>query len=93
MGTASRKVRGGKLLRVRLKHDGSTITEIMITGDFFLHPEDGLAMLEVALLGTSIEESERELAKRVEGVLSENRLVILGFGPADLAAAIKEARS
>jgi 2-keto-3-deoxy-L-rhamnonate aldolase RhmA len=31
------------------------------------------------------------LAMRIEAVLSENGLTVLGFGPADLAAAMREA--
>ncbi len=91
MGTAGRKVKGGKLLRVSLEHDGGVITEIVITGDFFLHPEEGLARLEEKLRGASLRESERDLAARIEALIAEDRLTVLGFGPADLAATIKEA--
>lgn len=91
MGTAARKVRGGKLLRVRLEHDGSVITKVLITGDFFLHPEEGLVKLEGELLGTPLQESEQDLALRIEAILAEKRLTVLGFGPGDLAATIKEA--
>jgi lipoate---protein ligase len=91
VGTAGRKVKGGKLLRVRLEHDGSAITEVLITGDFFLHPEEGLAWLEEGLRGVPVRESERELALRIEGIVAEKHLMVLGFGPADLAATIKEA--
>jgi lipoate---protein ligase len=91
VGTAGRKVNGGKLLRVRLEHDGSALTEIEITGDFFLHPEEGLVRLERDLWGVPIGESEQHLALRIEASIAENRLLVLGFGAADLAGLIKEA--
>ena len=53
--SADYKVRGGKLLRVRLQVDEDTcIAEIRITGDFFMHPEEALEMLEQALLGAPL---------------------------------------
>jgi lipoate-protein ligase A len=91
VGTSSRKVKGGKYLRVNVEHDGSVVNGVKITGDFFFHPEDKLSLLESELVGTPIDESDQNLAARIGVILSENRLTVLGFGPADLAALIKEA--
>jgi lipoate-protein ligase A len=91
LGSAARKVKGGKLLRVNLEHDGKVMTSIAITGDFFFYPEEGLAVLERRLAGKAIG-SEDELTKIIAAILSEEDFTPLGFGPSDLAQAILEAR-
>jgi hypothetical protein len=43
--SADEKVPGGKLVRVTVRRDGG----VEITGDFFAHPEEGIALVENAL--------------------------------------------
>ncbi len=53
--SADYKVPGGKLLRVQLTLDESTpprVAWLHLTGDFFMHPEDAIDVLEVCLVGT-----------------------------------------
>ena len=45
MSTAEEKVPGGKLARVTIGQDG----RVEISGDFFAHPEEGIALVEDAL--------------------------------------------
>lgn len=57
--SADIKVKGGKLLRVRLRaehepHGVPYIVELAVTGDFFMHPEEALDILEQALLGAPL---------------------------------------
>ena len=91
--TVRRKVRGGKLLQVRLDHDHRVITSVSITGDFFIHPEEGLDLIEAGLVGASVQDGEVKMALHIEAVIAENRLTVLGFGPRDLAGAVQEALS
>ncbi len=56
--SADYKVKGGKLLRVRLSLGApetpglpATIQTIQITGDFFMHPEERIEQLEALLTG------------------------------------------
>ena len=56
MLSADYKVPGGKLLRVQLTLDESTpprIAWLHLTGDFFMHPEDGIDDLEACLVGSA----------------------------------------
>ncbi len=48
---AAMKAPGEKLLRVRLDINGGTVSAARISGDFFIHPEEAVAMLEDALKG------------------------------------------
>ena len=49
------KVEGGKMLRVRGETSGGRISSIVITGDFFLHPEEAIESLETSLKGALLE--------------------------------------
>ncbi len=48
-GVYTKKVEGGKLLRVKVEH-GYILENVQITGDFFAHPEDSVEQIENALL-------------------------------------------
>ncbi|MFW6448005.1 MAG: hypothetical protein ACOC0X_00530 [Halobacteriota archaeon] len=85
-GTGSVKVPDGKLVRVAATFD-DRFREVTITGDFFLEPPEALAAIEAAIEGQPIDASEDELAAAVDAVEAD----LIGFGPADVAAAAKEA--
>jgi lipoate-protein ligase A len=89
--TAQRKVKGGKLVRVKVDDDGSRITRVSITGDFFVYPEEGLLSLEEGLAGTPLGEGAERLLSRLNSLIRASGLVIVGFEPRDLAELISEA--
>ncbi|MBI0584024.1 MAG: hypothetical protein ISF22_07330 [Methanomassiliicoccus sp.] len=91
MGSSQRKVPGGKLLRVRLRIDGGTVVGAEISGDFFLHPEESISVLEGVLVGMPTDVSESDLASAIEAALRNEGIVVIGFGPQDLAAVAREA--
>lgn len=75
-----------KLIRVSLQYDESdnTIHSIIITGDFFLHPEEVLERLEANLVGTKLEKEP------VMSVISTslNGSKVFGFDPQSMTEAI-----
>ncbi|MBI4052482.1 MAG: biotin--protein ligase [Candidatus Diapherotrites archaeon] len=83
------KVPQGKLLKVFLDFEpaANRIISVKITGDFFLHPENGIELVEKNLKGKSIEEAESVIALAVK----ENDLQFFGADPASIALAIKMA--
>jgi lipoate---protein ligase len=89
-GTACRKVPHGKLLAVSVEHDGGCIRSVLITGDFFVHPEEGLELIERSLAGIDGPVHPQELEERISEA-SEGRMELIGFQPSDLAALIMEA--
>lgn len=77
--SADYKVKGGKLLRVRLwtvpeSHGVPCITALSITGDFFMHPEEALETLEAALVGASL--TKEALSPRIEAFFAGDVQVI-----------------
>jgi lipoate-protein ligase A len=83
---ASEKVAGGKLVRLELEHDGARITRAKITGDFFMHPEDGVEKLEAALIGSSISAvGKPELSRKLSDAVRSNSLELVGFSAETIA--------
>ncbi len=66
----SKTAKFGKLVRIELDLDGKIIRYIKITGDFFLHPEEKIDVLESVMIGTSIND-RYDITKRVNSVLKE----------------------
>ena len=52
----SRKVEGGKLVQVDITLEDRTIKDIVIAGDFFLHPEEAILTIEDWLRGSSVDD-------------------------------------
>ena len=50
------KVPNGKLLRIDADIKEKTIIDIKIHGDFFIHPEDGIEIIEKNLIGKKIDD-------------------------------------
>ena len=50
-GSRTLKVTGGKLLHVDVDIGDGAIVNVMITGDFFIYPEETLAAIERSLIG------------------------------------------
>ena len=88
-GNSVYKVENGKLLKVRLESEQGKITGIKILGDFFMHPEEAIAVLEKELQGTEL--NEGKLAERIASVLESNSVRVFGFKAGDLAKAIMKA--
>jgi biotin synthase len=83
-GKAIRKA--SKLIRVWVEY-GDVIKKIMITGDFFLYPEEKLGKIEKALVGVPL---EKEIIKeKIDKVLADAKT--FGFSSKDLTQAIMEA--
>ena len=86
MRTAELKVKGGKLIRIRLLTKNKRIEKVEITGDFFLHPEETIDILEMALRGQML---DADLGKSISNILKENGALLLGASPEDIAKCIE----
>lgn len=89
-GKASRKISGGKLVRVEVEF-GEKINKVIITGDFFLHPEESLQEIEQSIEGASINASTDELVQRIKRAIHLRNAELIGFDPEDIAELVKEA--
>jgi len=82
-GSIDYKVRGGKLIRMRVKYSGNRIEEVRINGDFFIHPEEAIEELETSLGGLSLEEAFEAIR-----CFSSN-VEMIGVSSGDLISALK----
>ncbi len=83
--SAEMKVKGGKFVRVRIAHEGGIVFQILITGDFFVHPEEGLESIERSLVGLRIPSTTEIVERIVTEVLANERITVIGFSSSDLA--------
>jgi len=84
--TATVNVPDGKLLEVAVSYD-DRITDLRLTGDFFLEPPESRTALEAAIEGQPIDVSRERLVEAIDAV--DARLI--GFDAEDLADATLEA--
>lgn len=82
----SYKVPGGKMIKIKVQTEGERIEDILILGDFFLHPESTLLQIETNLKGCGVD--TQEIQNTISRVLSKENAQIIGASEADLARAI-----
>ncbi len=83
------KVPNGKLIKVKLWIDQDSIRKVIITGDFFLHPEICLEKIEQNLIGVPL--GEGELTTAINSVIHEEQAVLIGVSSKDFTHAILQA--
>ncbi len=89
MKKALYKVPNGKLLKISLTDDGGKISDLAITGDFFIYPEERLAELEKELIGTQIE--DKILCEKIEDFMARTQTTFYGLDAQSLAQTIVSA--
>lgn len=87
---AAYKVPDGKLLKVRLTVKDGTIKEIVIMGDFFMHPEDVLPGLESLLVGLPLDQDL--LTTEIEQYFAAHSVTLIGATAQDVAQVIMMAK-
>lgn len=88
-GHGEYKVPGGKLVVVDLKVVDGVIHDVVLSGDFFLEPDEALGNMSNALEGRSAEASLGELVQTVDR--ARGNAVMVGFDPAAVAHAVLRA--
>lgn len=89
---ATKKITGGKLLRVKLDIDeNGLLSSVSLTGDFFVHPEDGVTEMEKALVGMSSDATVGEFVSKLNDVVHGVGLELIGFSVSDVADMIFQA--
>jgi lipoate-protein ligase A len=74
-----------KLIKISLEYtDSKIISSIMITGDFFLYPEETLDQIEASLIGTKMDRNS--IKETIEKCLSHSEA--FGFDSESLTDAI-----
>jgi lipoate-protein ligase A len=81
------KTPGGKLIAVDFEEEDGLLRHVVVTGDFFLYPEEALPLLAGALEGSPVALDESIFAARV-GAALDGKAELLGSSPEALAAAV-----
>lgn len=84
-----RKVRGGKLVVVDATVSADTINDVVLSGDFFLEPDEALGWLTEALEGQPVDVSLDQLTAVLDTAARDAELV--GFGTRDVALTVLRA--
>ncbi len=81
------KTPGGKLIAVEFDVASGELRNVVVSGDFFLYPEEALPLLAGALERSPTSLDERGYAARVREAL-EARAELVGSSPEALATAV-----
>jgi len=90
LGKCSYKVPNGKLIRVKVEFENELIIKVQITGDFFIHPEESIDDLELALKET--EYSRKNVSDIISRFFSQDDLVAFGITPQALVDALMKCK-
>ena len=80
-----KKIKGGKTVKLDVVIDDGKIRDIVISGDFFVYPQEALEELENKLKGCSLNEA-KSILKEYAG-----RVTVLGFTLDDVAELLEKA--
>lgn len=84
------KMPGGKLVVIDLDlHDGR-LTNVQLSGDFFLEPDSALHTINAALTGQPAGADEATLASALHDALS-SEVMMYGVSPEAIATAVRRA--
>ncbi len=89
MQEAIYKIPGGKLVKVKLSTSSGKIEQVRILGDFFLHPEETIQVIEDSLVGCK--EDENYIARAIEQVLKNSDATLIGAAASDFSKTIMTA--
>lgn len=78
--------KGKKLIRVTAETIGDKILDLIISGDFFIIPEESIEKLREKLRGVVMDEAE--VKSRINEFINESKAQLLGLDTNDLTSAI-----
>lgn len=78
--------KAGKLLKIEIEVVNNSISKLKIYGDFFLHPEEGIEIIEENLLGCSYDFNI--IKQKIDTILKQNNIQAVGIDSSSLAEAI-----
>jgi lipoate-protein ligase A len=89
-GKCTYKVPNGKLIKVKVEYDSKNIIMVQITGDFFIHPEESIDDLELALKNT--EYSRKNVSDIISRFFSSDSLIAFGITPQAVVDALMKCK-
>ena len=90
VGKCTLKVPNGKMLKVSVEFEGKRIEKVVIKGDFFIHPEESLDNLEMALKG--MEYTRKGVGDAVTRFFAKKGLIAYGITPKAVTDAVMKCK-
>lgn len=90
MAIAEQKIPGGKLLRIKAEARDGKIVSVNITGDFFLYPEEKIALLENYLTGLPVPFDKEEMTEKVQHLIEKENIELVGITAEAIIAVLQE---
>lgn len=84
------KVPGGKLVVADVNLENGCLSEVSISGDFFLEPDSALNLINEALTGLPETSNHKTLAAAIDEALDED-VMMFGFSAEAVATAVRRA--
>lgn len=81
------KVKGGKLLIIKIEIENNLIKKFQLLGDFFLYPEEKISSIENVLINTRRE----DVLDTLKNVIQKEKIQLLGFTEEDIVLLINQA--
>ncbi len=78
-----------KLIRVDVDYS-DRIDNITISGDFFVHPEELLELVEESVVGIKLSELD-SVADRVDAIMNAKNIQLIGITSKDIEEVVREA--
>ena len=93
------KVPGGKLVAAEVEVVDGRLASVAVSGDFFLDPDEALAVMDAALVGQAADARVPQLANAIEQALAaadadgtlSTTVTMVGFTPEAVAIAVRRA--
>jgi hypothetical protein len=90
IGKSVYKIPAGKLVKISLDFEENKINSVKINGDFFLHPEKGIELIEKGMEGKELQ--KEKIINCINRVAESNSLQLFGINAEGLADAILMAK-
>ncbi len=84
------KVPGGKLVVVDLEERQGRLTDVRLSGDFFLEPDEALDDINAALDGMPVDAPVAKLAEAIDEALDDD-VALIGFSSTAVGIAVRRA--
>lgn len=84
------KTPGGKLVISDLSVRNGKLSDVIISGDFFLEPPEALAEISRSIEDLPAESTEAQIADHIRNAVSDD-VAMIGFSPESVAKAVRRA--
>jgi len=91
--SAVEKIKGGKTVSIDVWVENDLIAKVKLTGDFFMHPEEQINVLERVFEGAKVKFDWIELERKLMVAIQDNDIQLVGVGTGSILSVLRKASS